>query len=159
MQLLHTLQLLVLMTLANGTPIVAKKIFGPRFSFPLDAGTIFFDGRPLFGQSKTIRGILISVFITTASAPLIGLDLTIGANRSGRGYGGRFVLQFREAPPKLSAEQPGARARSGSRIAISDAGMPRCTFIDDPRHRAWSGGLFYRRANSVPPSIQSPLAR
>src|SRR5437016_7971861 len=24
-------------------------------------------------------------------------------NRSGRGYGGRFVLQFREAPPKLSA--------------------------------------------------------
>src|SRR6266404_5963239 len=53
-------------------------------------------------------------------------------NRSGRGYGGRFVLQFREAPPKLSAEQPGARARSGSRIPISDAGMPRCTFIDDP---------------------------
>src|SRR5258705_6237913 len=47
MQLLHILQLLVLMILANGTPIVAKKIFGPRFSFPLDAGTIFFDGRPL----------------------------------------------------------------------------------------------------------------
>ena len=77
MQLLHILQLLVLTTLANGAPIVAKKIFGPRFSFPLDAGTIFFDGRPLFGPSKTIRGILISVLITTASAPLIGLDLTI----------------------------------------------------------------------------------
>ena len=44
------------MTLANGTPIVAKKVFGRRFSFPLDAGTIFFDGRPLFGPSKTIRG-------------------------------------------------------------------------------------------------------
>jgi CDP-diglyceride synthetase len=79
MQLLHILQLLALMTLANGTPIVAKKMFGPRFSFPLDAGTVFFDGRPLFGRSKTIRGILISVLITTASAPLIGLDLTIGA--------------------------------------------------------------------------------
>jgi len=59
MQLLHLLQLLVLMTLANGTPIVAKKIFGSHFSFPLDAGTIFFDGRPLFGPSKTIRGILM----------------------------------------------------------------------------------------------------
>jgi len=67
MQLLHILQLLVLMTLANGTPIVAKKVFGRRFSFPLDAGTIFFDGRPLFGPSKTIRGILISVLLTTAS--------------------------------------------------------------------------------------------
>src|SRR5258708_40145230 len=83
MQLLHILQLLVLMTLANGTPIVAKKIFGPRFSFPLDAGTVFFDGRPLFGPSQTIRGILISVIITTASPPLIGLDLTLGAIGAG----------------------------------------------------------------------------
>src|SRR5258705_959855 len=91
MQLLHILQLLVLMTLANGTPIVAKKIFGPRFSFPLDAGTIFFDGRPLFGPSKTIRGILISVLITTPSAPLIGLDLTIGAIVAGAAMPVGFV--------------------------------------------------------------------
>jgi hypothetical protein len=65
MQYLLILQLLVLLTLANGTPIVAKKIFGPRFSFPLDAGTIFFDGRPLFGHSKTIRGIVGSILVTT----------------------------------------------------------------------------------------------
>src|SRR5258706_7452255 len=91
MQLLHILQLLVLMTLANGTPIVAKKIFGPRFSFPLDAGTIFFDGRPLFGPSKTIRGILICVLITTASAPLIGLDLTIGAIVAGAAMAGGLL--------------------------------------------------------------------
>ena len=58
MQLLHILQLLVLLTLANGTPIVAKKLFGHRFSCPLDNGTILFDGRPLFGPSKTIRGIV-----------------------------------------------------------------------------------------------------
>jgi hypothetical protein len=158
MQLLPILQLLVLMTLANGTPIVAKKIFGPRFSFPLDAGTTFFDGRPLFGPSKTIRGILISVLITTAIAPLIGLDLTIGAIVAGAAMAGD-LFSSREAPPKLSAEQPGARARPGSRIPISDAGMPRRTFIDDPRHRAWRGGLFYRRANSVPPSIPGPRAR
>ena len=94
MQLLHILQLLVLMTLANGTPIVAKKIFGPHFSFPLDAGTIFFDGRPLFGPSKTVRGILISVFITTASAPLIGLDLTIGAIVAGAAMAGDLFSSF-----------------------------------------------------------------
>src|ERR1700692_3315035 len=94
MQLLHILQLLALITLANGTPIVAKKICGPRFSFPLDAGTIFFDGRPLFGPSKTIRGILICVLITTGSAPLIGLDLTIGAIVAGAGMAGDLFSRF-----------------------------------------------------------------
>src|SRR5258705_13896468 len=98
MQLLHILQLLVLMTLANGTPIVAKKIFGPRFSFPLDAGTIFFDGRPLFGPSKTIRGILISVLITTASAPLTGLDLTIGAIVACAAMAGDLLSSFVKGP-------------------------------------------------------------
>jgi CDP-diglyceride synthetase len=79
MHVLRILQLLVLMTLSNGTPIIAKKIFGPRFARPLDGGIVFFDGRPLFGPSKTIRGIVASILITTASAPLIDLDLTIGA--------------------------------------------------------------------------------
>ena len=107
MQLLHILQLLVLMTLANGAPIVAKKIFGPRFSFPLDAGTIVFDGRPLFGPSKTIRGILISVLITTGSAPLIGLDLTIGAIVAGAAMAGdlfsSFVKRRLNSPPSSQA--------------------------------------------------------
>jgi CDP-2,3-bis-(O-geranylgeranyl)-sn-glycerol synthase len=107
MQLLHILQLLVLMTLANGIPIVAKKIFGARFSFPLDAGTKFFDGRPLFGASKTIRGILISVLITTASAPLIGLDLTIGAIVAGAAMAGdlfsSFVKRRLNYPPSSQA--------------------------------------------------------
>jgi len=31
------------------------------------------------GRSKTIRGILLSALVTTASAPLIGLDLSVGA--------------------------------------------------------------------------------
>ena len=79
MQLLHILQILVLLTFANGTPIVAKTIFGSRFALPLDAGIIFFDGRPVFGASKTMRGIVVSILITSAIAPFIGLDLTIGA--------------------------------------------------------------------------------
>ena len=107
MQLLHILQLLVLITLANGAPIIAKKIFGPRFSFPLDAGTIFFDGRPLFGPSKTIRGILVSVLVTTASAPLIGLDLTIGAIVAGAAMAGdlfsSFVKRRLNYPPSSQA--------------------------------------------------------
>src|ERR1700730_8207201 len=79
MRLSHILPLLVLVTLAHCRPSVAQKIFAPRLARPLHAGFIFFDGRPLFGPSKTIRGILASIFITTASAPLIGMGLTIGA--------------------------------------------------------------------------------
>jgi CDP-diglyceride synthetase len=107
MQLLHILQLLVLMTLANGTPIVAKKIFGPRFARPLDAGIMFLDGRPLFGPSKTIRGIMASILITTASAPLVGLDLTIGAIVAGAAMTGdlfsSFVKRRLNFPPSSQA--------------------------------------------------------
>jgi CDP-2,3-bis-(O-geranylgeranyl)-sn-glycerol synthase len=72
------LQAIVLLTLANGTPVVAKKVFGQTFALPLDAGLTFFDGRPLFGPSKTIRGIVFAVLVTTAGAPLIGLDWSVG---------------------------------------------------------------------------------
>jgi CDP-diglyceride synthetase len=107
MQLLHILQLLVVMTLANGTPIVAKKIFGPRLARPLDAGIMFLDGRPLFGPSKTIRGIMASILITTASAPLVGLDLTIGAIVAGAAMTGdlfsSFVKRRLNFPPSSQA--------------------------------------------------------
>jgi CDP-diglyceride synthetase len=94
MQLLHILQILVLLTFANGTPIVAKKIFGSRFALPLDAGIIFLDGRPVFGASKTMRGIVVSILITTAIAPFIGLDLTIGAIVASSAMAGDILSSF-----------------------------------------------------------------
>src|SRR3981081_1098935 len=102
MQFLHILQLLALLMLANGTPIVAKKIFGPRFARPLDGGIIFFDGQPLFGHSKTIRGITASILITMASAPLIGLDLTIGAIVAGSAMAGDLFSPFLYTRPNFS---------------------------------------------------------
>jgi hypothetical protein len=107
MQLLHILQILVLLTFANGTPIVAKKIFGSRFALPLDAGAIFLDGRPVFGASKTMRGIVVSILITTAIAPFIGLDLTIGAIVASSAMAGdlfsSFVKRRLNFPPSSQA--------------------------------------------------------
>ncbi len=107
MQLFHILQILVLLTFANGTPIVAKKIFGSRFALPLDAGIIFFDGRPVFGASKTMRGIVVSILITTAIAPFIGLDLTIGAIVASSAMAGdlfsSFVKRRLNFPPSSQA--------------------------------------------------------
>ncbi len=78
---MHTwplLQSILLLTLANGAPVVAKKILGARLAFPLDAGARFFDGQPLLGPSKTVRGVVISVFTTAVVAPLLGVSLAAG---------------------------------------------------------------------------------
>jgi CDP-2,3-bis-(O-geranylgeranyl)-sn-glycerol synthase len=78
MQYLSILQLLALITLANGSPVVAKRILGQRLAQPLDGNIKFVDGRPLFGASKTARGIVVSILVTSAGAPLMGLPLEIG---------------------------------------------------------------------------------
>ena len=72
------MKLLILLTLANGAPVVAKRIFANHFAQPLDGNRKFIDGQPFFGSSKTIRGVAIAVLTTTASAPLLGLDSKIG---------------------------------------------------------------------------------
>ncbi len=50
------LQLLILLVVANGTAVGAKKLLGAAFARPLDGGALFVDGQPIFGPSKTIRG-------------------------------------------------------------------------------------------------------
>jgi hypothetical protein len=72
-------RLLFLLALANGTPVLAKRMFGNRFSLSLDSGARFLDGQPLFGASKTIRGLILSVLATVAGAYLVGLGGKIGA--------------------------------------------------------------------------------
>jgi CDP-2,3-bis-(O-geranylgeranyl)-sn-glycerol synthase len=79
MSWLPILKLLILLTIANGTPVVAKKVFGDRFAWPIDGGLVLPDGRPLFGRSKTLRGIVAALGVTTVAAPLLGLDAEVGA--------------------------------------------------------------------------------
>ena len=62
-------QILVLLILANGVPIIAKKILGAALAHFLDGGITLADGQPLFGHSKTIRGVVLSIVVTTLGAP------------------------------------------------------------------------------------------
>jgi CDP-diglyceride synthetase len=71
-------QILLLLTVANGAPVIAKRALGSRFAWPLDGNAAFIDGRPLFGKSKTIRGIAASLAATGIAAPLIGLVVATG---------------------------------------------------------------------------------
>jgi CDP-2,3-bis-(O-geranylgeranyl)-sn-glycerol synthase len=79
MQYFLVLQLVVLLAVANGTPVAAKLLFGNRFSRSLDGNVKLLDEQPLFGSSKTIRGVLLSVLATSVCAPLLGLGFGIGA--------------------------------------------------------------------------------
>jgi hypothetical protein len=101
------LQLLVLLTLANGTPLMAKNILGNRLSYPLDGNVRFVDGRPLFGRSKTIRGVALAVLVAAAGAPLVGLDWTIGVLVGGLAMTGdlfsSFLKRRMDLPPSSRA--------------------------------------------------------
>ena len=78
MQIFIILKLLILLAVANGAPVVAKRLFGNRLSYALDGGARFIDGRALFGTSKTVRGLLLSIGATIVASPLFGLDFTTG---------------------------------------------------------------------------------
>jgi CDP-diglyceride synthetase len=71
-------QLLALLAVANGTPVVATKLLGTERASPLDGNATLSDGRPVFGSSKTLRGVILSIALTTACAPLIGLGWEVG---------------------------------------------------------------------------------
>ena len=87
-------KLLLLLCIAHGLPLIAKRICGTRFSQPIDGGLRFFDGYPLFGTSKTIRGLLVSIAATTAAAPVLGLEFTIGAVVAGSAMVGDLFSSF-----------------------------------------------------------------
>jgi hypothetical protein len=71
-------KLLILLSFANGSPVIAKLVLGEAYAMPIDGNVRFFDGRPLLGPSKTIRGVVVSLLVTTLAARLIGLQFQIG---------------------------------------------------------------------------------
>ena len=57
-----------------GMPRVQQRVY----PHALDGDRAFVDGRPMFGRSKTIRGVFLAILATTAAAPLVGLTWQIG---------------------------------------------------------------------------------
>lgn len=94
MQPVLIFELLILIATANGTPVLAKKLFGDVMAWPLDGGVTFFDGRPIFGPSKTIRGIVLSLLVTPLFAVLLGFAWTLGALIAGAVMAGDLLSSF-----------------------------------------------------------------
>jgi CDP-2,3-bis-(O-geranylgeranyl)-sn-glycerol synthase len=78
MQAVLIFKLLILIAVANGMPVIAKKLFGDALARPLDGGAVFFDGRPVFGPSKTIRGLALALLATPLVALLMAFPWQLG---------------------------------------------------------------------------------
>ncbi len=72
------LKLLLLLFVANGAPIIARRLLGRCCAWPVDGGMTFFDERPLLGHSKTWRGLLAALAASGTAAPLLGLTVGTG---------------------------------------------------------------------------------
>jgi len=71
-------QVLLLLIVANGAPILARRLLRHRLYRPIDGGLILADGQPLLGASKTWRGLFASLLLTAVMAWLLGLSFAFG---------------------------------------------------------------------------------
>ncbi len=88
------LAVLMLLAVANGIPVAARKLLGDRFDTRVDGGARLPDGQPVFGQSKTIRGIVLSISGTALVAGLAGLGWATGAEVAAASMAGDLLSSF-----------------------------------------------------------------
>jgi CDP-2,3-bis-(O-geranylgeranyl)-sn-glycerol synthase len=73
------IHLLFMIIVANASPIITRKLFHNKWNHAIDGGVIFIDGQPLLGNSKTWRGIIGSVIITSIVGVALGYSIQTGA--------------------------------------------------------------------------------
>jgi CDP-2,3-bis-(O-geranylgeranyl)-sn-glycerol synthase len=73
------LKLLLILIIANGAPILARNLFGECCNWPIDGGLKTRRGNPLLGHSKTLRGVISALVMTSVFSPLLGVHWQWGA--------------------------------------------------------------------------------
>ena len=72
------LKVLLLILIANGTPVMVTYLCGSQGRYPVDSGRILTDGHRLFGASKTWRGVALALLATLSGALLLEFSVWIG---------------------------------------------------------------------------------
>lgn len=75
----NLIYLLLLIMVANGAPIILRVLMGHRLDFAIDCGLLLPDSNRLFGSSKTWRGVIGAVILTSIGAVLLGYPASTGA--------------------------------------------------------------------------------
>lgn len=119
--MLISLELFVMLVLANGAPVLTARLFGRRWSAPVDGGRLWRDGRPLLGNSKTWRGIVSGTLACGLFAFITGLGLLFGLVFGLFGLIGDMVSSFVKRRAGLASS-----ARAVGLDQIPEALLPMC---------------------------------
>ena len=76
--MLISLELFVMLVLANGAPVVAAGLLKGIWSAPVDGGRLWKDGRPILGKSKTWRGVVSGALACGLFSLVTGLGFIFG---------------------------------------------------------------------------------
>ena len=72
------LDVVFLLLVANGAPVLADCLYRRKFEFALDGGRVWSDGQRILGDSKTLRGLAVALTSAAVAALIIGHTMTIG---------------------------------------------------------------------------------
>lgn len=75
---IELLQLLFIIIIANGAPILARMLFNNHLNTAVDFGTKMADGNSIFGTSKTWRGVFATLLISPIAVLTFGYTAEIG---------------------------------------------------------------------------------
>lgn len=88
------IQATALLVIANGAPVLINKALGKLWTWPVDNGLKLRDGRRLFGNAKTWRGLCAAIFFTTLAAILYDLSPWTGALFGALAMSGDLLASF-----------------------------------------------------------------
>ncbi|HUO53696.1 MAG TPA: CDP-archaeol synthase [Rhodoblastus sp.] len=97
------LRALVLLAVANSAPVLATRFLGAFAAQPLDFNRTMPDGKPIFGPSKTLRGLIAALAATTLVAPALGVDALWGAAIAAGSMAGDLLSSFLKRRWRLPA--------------------------------------------------------
>lgn len=89
-----TVQVLIILAAANGGPVFARNLLGNRYARPVDGDRRLADGHPLFGASKTWRGLIAALLLAAATAPWLGWPWWLGAWAAAFSMAGDLLSSF-----------------------------------------------------------------
>ncbi|HTN33160.1 MAG TPA: CDP-archaeol synthase [Marinobacter sp.] len=114
-----SLELFVMLVLANGAPVVAAKVLRNYWASPVDGGRLWFDGRPVLGASKTWRGLVAGALSCALFSWWVELGFLFGLLFGSLALSGDLLSSFAKRRWGL---EPSARARGVDQIP--EAALP-----------------------------------
>ncbi|WP_031438785.1 CDP-archaeol synthase [Methylobacter tundripaludum] len=88
------IQAIALLVAANGAPVLINKVLGKRWAWPVDNKLKLRDGRRLFGNTKTWRGLCSAVCFATLVAFLSGIEPLTGVLFGALAMAGDLLASF-----------------------------------------------------------------